>query len=161
MRPYFKLPELISLANGFLAVTRDPAQKDFDHVIPRLNDQITRINSIMQYCPKLNDNYIVLYPQAIEIHKTLLEVIDSYSKAELNAMETCALYLALKPESGSDQWYNAGLLIFNILEGNANPTAEKRLLIERINMAIQLKRSLDHFNFANKIATLIDDSNTH
>ena len=63
MRPYFMLPELILLANGFLAVMRDPTQKDFDHVIPRLNDQMTRINSIMQYYSKLNDNNIVLYPR--------------------------------------------------------------------------------------------------
>ena len=61
MRPYYKLPELISLANGFLAFMRDPAQKEFDYIISRLNDQITRTNSIMQYYPKLNDNSIVLY----------------------------------------------------------------------------------------------------
>ena len=65
----------------------------------------------MQNYPKLNDNYIVLYPQAIEVHKALLEVIDNCSIEELNAMKSYALHLTLKPESGSDQWYNAGLLI--------------------------------------------------
>ena len=77
MCPYYKLPELIQLANGVLEFLRDPAQKEFEYSISRLNDQITRIHSIMQYYPNLNDNYIVLYPQAIELHRALLEVIEN------------------------------------------------------------------------------------
>ena len=50
--------------------------------------------------------------------------------------------------------------MFKILDTNQNPTAEKRLLIEKINMAIQLKLSLDDFHFASKIATIIDDNAT-
>ena len=57
---------------------RDSSNKDFDHLIPQLIDAIKRVNQIISFCPKagLNDNFIVQFPQAIQLHLLLLQIID-------------------------------------------------------------------------------------
>ena len=74
MRPYYKL--LVSLAEGFLKFIKDPTSKDYDHIIPKLDDAIIRVNQILVIYPKPNDNYVVMFPQSIELHRILLEIID-------------------------------------------------------------------------------------
>ena len=40
MRPYYKLLELVSLAEAFFKFIRDPTSKDYDHIIPKLDDAL-------------------------------------------------------------------------------------------------------------------------
>ena len=47
MHPCFKLPELVAPAEGMLKWVKIQNKKDYDHVIPKLEDAITRINQIM------------------------------------------------------------------------------------------------------------------
>ena len=76
MRPYYKLLALVSLAEGFLKFIKDPTNKNYDHIIPKLDDEIKRENQIFVIYPKPNDNYVVMFPQSIELHHILLEIID-------------------------------------------------------------------------------------
>ena len=68
MRPDFKLQELVTLAEGFLKFIRDPKQKDYDHVIPKLEATIKRVGQIMAVYPKPNDNFLPLFPQSMDLH---------------------------------------------------------------------------------------------
>ena len=55
MCPYFKLPELVTLAEEFLKFIEDPQQKDYEHITPKLDDAIKRVNQIMTIYPKNTD----------------------------------------------------------------------------------------------------------
>ena len=114
MRPYYKLLELVSLAEGFLKFIKDPTSKDYDRIIPKLDDTIKRVNQRLVIYPKPNDNYVVMFPQIIELHRILLEIIAVSTRIELNKLRKSVLALVLTPESNIEQWNNAGLTILNI-----------------------------------------------
>ena len=94
---------------------KDPTSKDYDHLIPKLDDAIERVNQILVIYPKPNDNYVVMFPQSIELHHILLEIIDISTRIEFNKIRKALLSLALTPESNIEQWNNASLTIDNIL----------------------------------------------
>ena len=99
MRPYYNLLGLVSLSEGFLKFLKDPQQKDYDHLIPKLDDAIKRVNQIPVIYPKPNDNYVVMFPQCVDLHRILLEIIDISSRIELNKLSNSVLSLALTVES--------------------------------------------------------------
>ena len=103
MRHYFKLPELVTLAEGFLKFIKDPKQKDYDHVILKLDATIQRVGQIMAVYPKPNDNFLPLFPQSMDLHHILLEIIDISNQKELNMLKISLGDLALKPEAGIEQ----------------------------------------------------------
>ena len=84
MHPYFKLPELVTLAEGFLKFIRDPKQKDYDHVILSLDAVIKRVGQIMAVYPNPNDNFFpsVSAEYRPSSHK-ILEIIDISNQQEL------------------------------------------------------------------------------
>ena len=106
MHPYYKLIELVSLAEEFLKFIKDPTGKDYDHIIPKLDDAIKRVNQILVIYPKPNDNYVVMFPQSIELHHILLKIIDVNTRIELNKNRKTLLSLVLTPESKAEQWNN-------------------------------------------------------
>ena len=87
MCPYYKLLELVSLAEGFLKFIKDPTSTDYDLIIPKLDDAIKRVNQILLIYPKPNDNYIIMFPQSIELHHILLKIIDVSTQIELNKLK--------------------------------------------------------------------------
>ena len=87
MRPYYKLLELVDLGSGFLKFIKDPQQKDYDHINPKLDDALKRVNMILAVYPKPHDYYVVMFPQSIELHHMLLEIIDVSTRIELNKLE--------------------------------------------------------------------------
>ena len=52
-----------------------------------LDDAIKMINQVLLIYPKPNDNYVVMFPQSIELHHILLEIIDVSTRVELNKLE--------------------------------------------------------------------------
>ena len=64
MRPYYRSPQLVVLAEAFLKFMKEPTSKDYDHLIPKLDDAIKCVNQLSAIYSKHNDNYIVMFPQA-------------------------------------------------------------------------------------------------
>ena len=87
MRSYFKLTDLVTLADGFLKFVKDPKQKDYDHVIPKLDSAIKRVNQILALYPKPNANFVPLFPQSMDLRDVLLEKIDINNQRKLNALK--------------------------------------------------------------------------
>ena len=127
MRTYFKPPELLTLAEGFLKLIRDPKLKDYDHVIPRFDAAIKSVGQI------INNGRV------------------------LNMLKISVSDLVLKPEADIEQWNNALLAVTNIFtEMNIKPTLYKEgiQILERIRLLIQLKLYLDKYNSGSKVSRL-------
>ena len=104
MSSYFKLPELVTLAEGFLKFVKDPKQSYYEHVIRKLEDAIIRVNHILTIYPKPNDNFAFLFPQSIELHYVFLEITDISNQREINMLMSSVRDLALKTDIANDQW---------------------------------------------------------
>ena len=159
MRPYYKLSLLVSLAEGFLTFIKQ--QKHYDHIIPKMDDQITRVNQILTVYARPNDNYVVMFQVCIDLHHILLKIIDISTSIEFNKMRKVLISLALQPESDIQQWANASLTINNILinvKKSPNVSPEKLLLFDRLSMVIDLRLSLDpgDYNFGSRLAEKLD-----
>ena len=74
MRPYYKTPQLVLLAEAFLKFMKE--NKDYDHLIPKLDDAIRHVNQILAIYSKQNDNYLVMFPMVVDLHHIFLEIID-------------------------------------------------------------------------------------
>ena len=146
------------LAEGFLKIIKDPTQKDYDHVIPRLDDAIKRVNQIPAIYSKPIDNYTPLFPQSIDLHHILLEIIDISNQVELNKSRKSVLTLALTPENNAEQWNNASLTIDNILFNvKKKPIMVQLLIIDCISLVILLKLSLDDYHFGSRLSGLLEE----
>ena len=99
--------------------------------------------------PKNTDNYIVVFPQSIELHRILLEIIGVSTQVELNKLRKSALIFVLIPEGNIEQWNNALLTIDNIfINVKKTPNVSPKILaiIDRISMVIHLRLSLDDYH---------------
>ena len=160
MRPYYKTPQSVLLAEAFLKFMKE--NKDYDHLIPKLDHAITHVNQILAIYSKQNDKYLVIFAMVVDLHHILLEIIDVSSRIELNKLRKSVLSFALTPASNIEQWNNASLTIDNILinvKKNPDISPEKLLITDRISMVIHLRLSLDptDYNFGGRLAALLDD----
>ena len=129
-------------------------------MIPRLDDQVARVNQILAVYARPNDNFVVMFPQSIALPHTLLEIIDVSSRIEHNIIRKALISHALLPESDIQQWANASLTINNILinvKKSPNVSLEKLLLFDRLSMVIDLRLSLDQtdYNFGSRLVGLL------
>ena len=160
MRPYYKTPQSVLLAEAFLKFMKE--NKDYDHHIPKLEDALKHVNQILAVYSKQNDNYLVMFLLVVDLHHILLEIIDVSNRIELNKLRKRVLILVLTPESNIKQLNNASLTTDNILinvKKNPDVRPEKLLIIDRISMVIHLRLSLDptDYNFGGRLAALLDD----
>ena len=149
----------MTLAEDFLTFIKE--QKDYDHITPKLDDQITPVNQILTVYARPNDNYVVMFQVCMDLHHTLLEIINISTRIELNKMRKAYLSHALEPESNIQQWANASLTINSIpinVKKSPNVSPEKLLVFDRLSMVIYLRLSLTgDYNFGSRLAGLLDE----
>lgn len=107
------------LTKGVLTWIKDPKQKDYDHVIPKLEDAITCLNHTLSIHHKPNDKFVPLFPQSIELQYILFEIIDISNQTELNSLRNAVKNLALKPDA-VDQWNQALVAVNTIYNRHTN-----------------------------------------
>ena len=102
MRLDYKTPQSVLLAEAFLKFMKE--NKDYDHIIPKLDDAIRHVNQVLAIYSKQNDNYLVMFLLVVDLHHILLELIDVSKRIELNKLRKSILSFALTPESNTEQW---------------------------------------------------------
>ena len=96
------------------------------YVVLRLDPAIKRVGQIIAVYPKPNDNFLPMFPQSMDLHHILLEIIDISNQKELNMLKISLGDLALKSEAGTEKWNITLLAVTNIFtEINIKPTLYK------------------------------------